>query len=143
MPSPSTDVISLQHGGGAARKMTEGNRQSGQEMDPHRDVSAASRSCFGTRQWEYSVVIVAVWNAEGGEEEAERNREWADRVWRALLPFTTGVYAVDIDRFSRPAEDIAHEVSLAFGKIGLQRLQALKRKMDPDSLLTATVPLLF
>ncbi|KAK3278675.1 hypothetical protein CYMTET_13405 [Cymbomonas tetramitiformis] len=86
---------------------------------------------FACRAWELSVVIVAEW---AGEEEEKRreNVAWADSLWEALQPVTTGLYPVDIDRFVRPASN-QWEVRQAFGE-NLSKLCELKQHVDPRNI---------
>lgn len=115
--------IGLQHAGGLCR---EGG------------AAGPGGSCFGNRSWEFSVVILALWHGECSETAA-RHRQWADFVFEAMAPFTTGLYAVDIIPHRRP-KSFRSEVQSAF-QDNLGRLRELKRKYDPESLFCGTYSL--
>mmetsp|Transcript_110501 Transcript_110501/g.276681 ORF Transcript_110501/g.276681 Transcript_110501/m.276681 type:complete len:488 (-) Transcript_110501:339-1802(-) len=124
MPGPTRiSEIVLQHGGSACRTGGPGG------------LAAA---CFGSRVWEYSVVVVALWHGASQEERAA-NVRWADSVVEALEPFTTGLYAVDIAPHLRPGR-VCQEVSMAFQR-NLGRLRELKKRHDPEGLLCGTYSL--
>jgi len=84
---------------------------------------------------------MALWEPKG-EEARAANEVWADGGWQALLSagIATGAYSVDINPFRRPAS-ADQEVSLAYGE-HLERLRALKRRVDANNLFRAGWPLL-
>jgi hypothetical protein len=142
-------LLMLQHAGGAARRGGQGGppetgeerRRTGGEGGGGGDAFGRGDACaFAPREWETSLVIIALWTDPGAEARAEAER-WADEAHEALRPFGRGVYAVDVDPFRRPGAAAEEELELAFGEEGLERLRALKAEVDPEGLFRATLPL--
>ena len=103
--------VLFHHGGGRARAYDRG-------------------SAFACRNWEFSIVIVGLWQDPA---RAAATVAWADALYETLAPWATGCYAVDIDRFARPA---TAEAELAHSFKGhLPRLRALQRRVDPAGML--------
>ena len=105
------------------------------------EVRARKADCvaFAPRSWEFSVVVVACWK-DSSEQARRENEAWADAAYNSLQPFTTGLYAADIDPLRRPGS-VAAEVQGAF-QGNLPRLAGLKQRHDPDGLFRGTCPLL-
>ena len=112
----------LQHAGGATRR------------------KARPPTSFTPHRWEFSVVIIALWTDPSQEARAS-NERWADNAFEELRAHGAGLYAVDIDRFHRGDNTAVAETREAFGDGALERLQALKRRVDPTDVFRAAVPL--
>lgn len=112
-PSPLT-VISFDHFHGAATRPTSAD------------------ACFGFRQARHVVLINASWI---GSENDDANRLWADLCFRDLTSIldVSEVYANYVDTSKACA------LSQAFPAPTLCRLQALKRKLDPDGAFGAAL----
>ncbi len=142
-------LLMLQHAGGAARRGGQGGPpETGEERGHTAEGGGGKKDAFGRgdacafapKEWETSLVIIALWTDPGAEARAEAER-WADGAHEALRPFGRGVYAVDVDPFRRPGAAAEEELELAFGEEGLERLRALKAEVDPEGLFRATLPL--
>jgi FAD/FMN-containing dehydrogenase len=59
---------------------------------------------------------------------AQQNRQWAERLWDALKPFTSGVYVNFLDD---EGEERVHE---AYPRMTYERLASVKRRYDPLNL---------
>jgi FAD/FMN-containing dehydrogenase len=116
----------MQHAGGAVRR---GGPDGGD--DP---------MAFPHREWEWSVVIIALWTDPGADSRSAAE-SWADDAFDSLRGVGVGCYAVDIDRFRRPGNAAETETALAFGEENAARLRELKRRVDPSNLFAAAAPL--
>eukprot|EP00510_Aplanochytrium_minuta_P002600 CAMPEP_0184010754 /NCGR_PEP_ID=MMETSP0954-20121128/3409_1 /TAXON_ID=627963 /ORGANISM="Aplanochytrium sp, Strain PBS07" /LENGTH=476 /DNA_ID=CAMNT_0026290419 /DNA_START=78 /DNA_END=1511 /DNA_ORIENTATION=+ len=110
--------IALQHTGGAVRTTEAGS--------------------FKCRNFEFSLVIGSLWME--GSNMREKCMQWADELWDAMLPYGTGTYPADVDNFRRP-DKVESELRLAFGE-NLERMRALKLKVDPSNILKGTYALI-
>ena len=130
--APTDDsLVMMQHAGGAVRR---GGRAA------EDDAPADDNLSFPHRQWEWSVVIIALWTDPGSRARATAEA-WADDAFESLRGFGLGCYAVDIDRFRRSGDAAEEEVKLAFGEVNAARLRELKRRVDPMNVFAAAVPL--
>jgi hypothetical protein len=103
--SPRSAIIAWQLGGAVARVG---------ELD----------TPFGSRSSGYLIDIVGVTDsAEGFEHE----RDWARDCWTALAPHHAGVYVNWL------MDEGERRVREAYGEPRYQRLQAVKRRYDPDN----------
>jgi hypothetical protein len=109
VPAPQTHLI-IEHMGGAVSRIGE------DEM------------AVGNRDALYNAIIVEMW-AESAEDE--RAIGWVRRLWEALRPFSSGVYANYL--MNDEGED---RVRAAYGAEKYERLVALKNKYDPTNLFT-------
>ena len=125
--APTDDsLIMMQHAGGAVRRGGPGGD----------DETMA----FPHREWEWSVVIIALWTDPGADSRSAAE-SWADDAFDSLRGVGVGCYAVDIDRFRRPGKAAETETALAFGEENAARLRELKRRVDPGNLFAAAAPL--
>ncbi|MGH2714465.1 MAG: FAD-binding oxidoreductase [Thermoleophilaceae bacterium] len=106
-PSPRTEILLLP-GGGAAARVPDGTM------------------AIGERQAPFNIHITSLWE-ERADDDA--NIAWTRELGAAIKPFTTGrVYVNFIGDEGRD------RVVASFGRDGYARLQALKRRYDPDNL---------
>ena len=125
--APTDDsLIMMQHAGGAVRRGGPGG-----DDEP---------MAFPHREWEWSVVIIALWTDPGADSRSAAE-SWADDAFDSLRGVGVGCYAVDIDRFRRPGKAAETETALAFGEENAARLRELKRRVDPSNLFAAAAPL--
>ena len=92
-------------------------------------------SAWGCRDFEFSVVILALWN--GSSADARKlNVAWADTLWKAVkkVGIAKGTYSVDIDPARRP-KTFKEEAIMAFGKESYEKLQKLKARVDPNNVI--------
>ena len=131
--APTDDsLVMMQHAGGAVRR---GGRPADDD-----DAPADDDLSFPHRQWEWSVVIIALWTDPSSRARTTAEA-WADDAFESLRGCGVGCYAVDIDRFRRSGADAEEEVKLAFGEVNAARLRELKRRVDPMNVFAAAVPL--
>jgi hypothetical protein len=81
-------------------------------------------TAFGHRQLPYAPVIVSQWL---DATDTEKNVRWTRDFWKALQPFSSGVYVNDLSY-----DDGQGRVRDAFGQ-NYKRLAALKKKYDPNN----------
>jgi FAD/FMN-containing dehydrogenase len=88
-------------------------------------------TAFGLRREHFVVEIIACWDPAGGDD-GSGHRQWARDLSQKLAPMSLpGGYP----NFLGPqAQD---QIALAYGD-NLARLQAVKRRFDPDGLFSAT-----
>jgi len=80
---------------------------------------------FSHRTSPYNIVIWPMWT---DPVESERHIKWADELWKAMQPFSSGgVYVNDL------GNEGEERVKAAYG-INYERLVALKNKYDPTNL---------
>jgi hypothetical protein len=103
--SPITSIGMFQLGGAAAREPAES-------------------TAFNGRSAQHTININGNAMTPG---DFEGEREWVRRTWSALEPHQAGVY---VNFLMEEGED---RVRRAYGPQKYQRLQALKRKYDPDN----------
>jgi hypothetical protein len=107
MPSPLTQVITFP-GGGASARVPDGTMAIGQRGAP------------------FNIHITSLW-ADPADDDA--NIAWTRELSAAMKPFTTGRVYVNFI-----GDEGEERVVAAFGEEGYRRLQALKRRYDPDNL---------
>jgi FAD/FMN-containing dehydrogenase len=105
--SPHTFVLLFHVHGKATRK------------NPEATAFAARK-----KQWDFD--IISQWTAA---EEDDRHIDWARNFWREVEPYSQGVYMNHLDR-----DDGSNRAQEAFG-INFKRLQAIRKRYDPDNLL--------
>jgi FAD/FMN-containing dehydrogenase len=86
---------------------------------------AAKETAFPHRRAAYDVVIMPMWS-DGAE--SPKHTGWADDLWRAIQPFSTG--GVYVNYLSNEG---AERVCAAYGA-NYERLAALKEEYDPANL---------
>jgi hypothetical protein len=116
IPSPHSAAILFQIGG-ALNELAE-------------DVSPA-----GNRDAKYVCNITSAWE---GRADDNVNIDWARRCWEAMRPFSTGGAYVNF----LTEEEGPERIAAAYGKATLDRLSALKRKLDPHNLFRHTKSIL-
>jgi FAD/FMN-containing dehydrogenase len=79
---------------------------------------------FGSRSSQYLADVYGVTESADG---FERERDWARDCWTALIPHHAGVYV------SWLMEEGEQRVREAYGQQRYERLQALKRRYDPEN----------
>ena len=79
-------------------------------------------TAFGGRRTAFDVAVTAVWEGPTG---AARHTGWADELWRAVGPFTTGVYVNEL------GDEGPARVRQAYTPRAWDRLAALKAAWDP------------
>ena len=90
-------------------------------------------TAFGLRSEHIMVEIVAGWRPDGDDGAA--HRRWAYDLWQSLAPSALpGGYA------NLLGPDNREQARGAYGSNGA-RLQALKRRFDPDGVFTSAIPL--
>ena len=85
-------------------------------------------TAFGRRDAAHDVNVNAVWLP--GDPDAERHVEWARETYAALAPHARGRAYVNFLQ-DEPQE----RVRAAYGPPTYERLQALKRRYDPENVL--------
>ena len=85
-------------------------------------------TAFGQRDAAHDVNVNAVWLP--GDPDAERHVEWAREAYAALAPHARGRAYVNFLQ-DEPQE----RVRAAYGPPAYERLQALKRRYDPENVL--------
>jgi FAD/FMN-containing dehydrogenase len=95
---------------------------------------APTATAFWNRDFEWNCPIIGAWVGPDGERE--ECTDWVRQTMQVLAPYTVGAYSVEI---SPGLPETAKEVEQAFGG-NLARLQALKRKWDPDNLFHRYYP---
>jgi FAD/FMN-containing dehydrogenase len=81
-----------------------------------------------TKQWDFD--IISQWTEK---EEDDKHIAWARDFWREVAPFSHGVYTNHMDR-----DDLSTRAETSFG-INYPKLQAIKKKYDPDNLLRLNI----
>jgi hypothetical protein len=81
-------------------------------------------TAFNGRSAGFSIPIAA---STAGPEGFEEERQWVRDFWSALAPHQAGVYVNFL------MEEGPERVRRAYGEAKYARLQALKRKYDPDN----------
>jgi FAD/FMN-containing dehydrogenase/pimeloyl-ACP methyl ester carboxylesterase len=110
-PSPLTQILTLP-GGGAASRVPDGTMAIGQRRAP------------------FNLHITSMWR-DAADDEA--NIAWTRELSAAMRPYTTGrVYVNFIGDEGRD------RVVASFGSPGYARLQALKRRYDPENVFRAS-----
>jgi len=95
---------------------------------------APNATTFWNRDFEWNCPIIGAWIGPNGESGA--CTDWVRQTMQILAPYTVGTYSVEI---SPGLPETAKEVEQAYGG-NLARLQALKRKWDPDNLFRCYFP---
>lgn len=80
---------------------------------------------FNHRAWPYDLVIMPMWTDPA---ESEKHIRWADELWRAMQPFSSG--GVYVNYLGNEGEE---RVKAAYGT-NYERLESLKNKYDPMNL---------
>ena len=111
VPSPLTQVLTLP-GGGALARVADGTMAIGRRGAP------------------FNLHITSLW-ADPADDAA--NIAWTRELSAAMRPFTTGRVYVNFIGDEGRARVVA-----SFGEEGYARLQALKRRYDPDNLFRTT-----
>lgn len=83
-------------------------------------------TAFSGRSKQHDINIVAAW--EPSDPEGDRHREWVRGFWKALKPFSTGVYANFVS--DETTRDVQESV---YGPAKYRRLVDLKSKYDPTN----------
>jgi FAD/FMN-containing dehydrogenase len=105
--SPASYTI-IFHMGGAVRRLAE------------------EATAFSGRAAEHAINIDAVWPSN--LEEGSQDIEWTNRMWSALVPFSTG--GVYMNFLGNEGQE---RIKAAYGLEKYQRLVALKNKYDPTN----------
>jgi FAD/FMN-containing dehydrogenase len=96
---------------------------------------AADVSPVGNRDAKYVCNITSSWEASADDKA---NVDWTRQCWEAIRPFSTGGAYVNF-----LTEDEGQErIAAAYGKATLDRLSALKQKLDPHNLFRHTKSIL-
>ncbi len=82
-------------------------------------------TAFNHRAWPYDLVIMPMWSDPA---ESDKHIRWADELWRAMQPFSSG--AVYVNYLGNEGEG---RVKAAYGT-NYERLVSLKNKYDPTNL---------
>jgi FAD/FMN-containing dehydrogenase len=94
---------------------------------------APDGAAFGLRREHFMVEIVAGWQPDG--DDGAVHRRWAQDLWQSLAPFALpGGYA------NLLGPDNREQAAWAYGG-NAARLQALKRRFDPDAVFVSAIPL--
>ncbi len=90
-------------------------------------------TAFGHRRTPFDAAVDAVWT---DPRDDARHFRWADDAWRAVRPFTAGVYVNEL------GDEGPERVREAYPPATFRRLAALKAAWDPDNLfrLNQNVP---
>jgi FAD/FMN-containing dehydrogenase len=86
---------------------------------------APEATAFGARRDQWDIDIIPQWTDAAQDA---RHVGWAREFWRAVEPFTRGVYSNHLD-----ADDAGTRVRAAYGS-NYERLAEVKRKYDPTNL---------
>jgi len=99
---------------------------------------AVDATAFRGRLAAYNVEIAGAWapGASPGDEGREAATAWAERCWRAMVPFAVGA------EINHVVDEGPERVREAYGEETFARLAALKRRWDPENLfrLNENVP---
>ena len=82
-------------------------------------------TAFNHRDSPYDLVIMSMWS---DPEESAKHMRWADELWRAMQPFSSG--GVYVNYLGNEGEE---RVRAAYGS-NYERLVTLKNKYDPTNL---------
>ncbi|KFA70243.1 hypothetical protein S40285_08258 [Stachybotrys chlorohalonatus IBT 40285] len=95
-------------------------------------------TAFGCRDWMFACVITGVWPREqDGTCISRTTVQWVYNIAEQLLPLSTGAYGADLGPDPRDAA----LASKAFGP-NRSRLGYLKKRLDPNNVLSYACPLL-
>ncbi len=84
-------------------------------------------TAFGDRSMPYMLSLDAIWSTAADDE---KNIGWVRGLWDAMQVHSTGRLYLN---FPGHGEDDGHLVERALGREVYKRLQAVKRRYDPDN----------
>jgi FAD/FMN-containing dehydrogenase len=87
---------------------------------------AADATAFAHRNSRWIMDVGLSWNAEEPQEAVVHSRDWQDRFYDAMRPFTTG------GAYQNFADPSLQDWPMAYYGDNLERLRRIKKKTDPD-----------
>jgi len=85
----------------------------------------SNATAVGHRDAAYCLEIGAAWLPPG--EDSQPHRDWADRIWQAMKPWSAG------NEVNHQIDDSPAGVLAAYGQQNFARLAEVKRRWDPDN----------